>query len=172
MAYPTNKLMDTGKTQETILGIRFNRRKRKTASPIDLYMLAEEKGLDVDWIPMQYAASLSAELPSGTLCIAIDPWKMDTVAKETVALGHELGHCVTGAFYNRYATRDVMQKHENHADKWAIKRLVPVDKLDEAVADGHTEIWDLAEYFGVTEDFMRKAVCWYAYGNLATELYF
>ena len=30
----------------------------------------------------------------------------------------------------------------------------------------------IAEYFGVTEDFMRKAVCWYTYGNLATELYF
>ena len=30
----------------------------------------------------------------------------------------------------------------------------------------------LAEYFGVTEDFRRKAVCWYTYGNLAAELYF
>ena len=26
--------------------------------------------------------------------------------------------------------------------------------------------------FGVTEEFMRKAVCWYTHGNLATELYF
>ena len=39
-------------------------------------------------------------------------------------------------------------------------------------SDGHTEMWDLADYFHVTEDFMRKAVCWYTYGNLATELYF
>ena len=40
------------------------------------------------------------------------------------------------------------------------------DELDEAVAEGHIELWDLAEYFGVTEELMRKAVCWYTYGSL------
>lgn len=50
--------------------------------------------------------------------------------------------------------------------------MIPVVDLDEAVAEGHTEFWDLAEYFGVTEDFVKKAVRWYTYGNLATELYF
>lgn len=29
----------------------------------------------------------------------------------------------------------------------------------------------LADRFGVTEAFMRKAVCWYAHGNLAVEMY-
>ena len=29
----------------------------------------------------------------------------------------------------------------------------------------------LAERFGVTPEFMRKAVCLYTYGNLAAELY-
>ena len=47
-----------------------------------------------------------------------------------------------------------------------------MEDLDVAVADGYTDIWSLAEHFGVTEDFMRKAVCWYTHGNLATELYF
>ena len=28
-------------------------------------------------------------------------------------------------------------------------------------------MWDLAEHFGVTEDFMRKVVCWYTYGKTA-----
>ena len=40
------------------------------------------------------------------------------------------------------------------------------------MAAGHTEIWDLADHFGVTEGFMRKVICYYTYGNLATELYF
>ncbi|WP_312280346.1 hypothetical protein [Oscillibacter sp.] len=51
-------------------------------------------------------------------------------------------------------------------------RLVPVNKLDEAVADGCTDIWSLAEYFEVTEEFMREAICWYTHGNMAAELYF
>ena len=87
-------------------------------------------------------------------------------------LSHELGHCKTGAFYNIWAARDVRRKHEHRADKWAIQRLIPEEELDQAVAEGCTDIWSLAEHFSVTEEFMRKAVCWYTHGNLATELYF
>lgn len=145
---------------------------RKRISPIDLYNYAEEKGIDVDWISMHRAESLSAELPDGSFCIAMDPWKLESISKETVALGHELGHCCTGSFYNRFAKRDVMQKHENRADKWAIERLVPLEDFDQAIADGYDNIPDLADYFNVTEDFMRKAVCFYIHGNLAAELYF
>ena len=90
---------------------------RKRISLIDLYVYAEEKGIDVDWVSMRKAESLSAELPDGSLCIAMDPWKMESIAKEVVALGHELGHCSTGAFYNRFSKRDIMQKHENRCGK-------------------------------------------------------
>ena len=89
-----------------------------------------------------------------------------------VHLAHELGHCKTGAFYNRWATCDIRQKYEHRADKWAIEKMIPIDALYDAIADGHTELWDLAEKFCVTETFMKKAVCWYTYGNLAVELYF
>lgn len=142
------------------------------AELIDLYQYAERRGIDVDWIPMERALSLSVPLDDGTCCIALDPWKMDTVEKETVCLAHELGHCECGAFYNRWATCDVRQKHENRADKWAVEHLISPKELDDAVADGCTELWALAEHFGVTEDFMRKAVCWYTHGNLAADLYF
>lgn len=138
---------------------------------IQLYDYAEEQEIDVDWFPMSRAVSLSMPLPDGHYSIAMDPWKMDTIALETVLLGHELGHCETGSFYNRWAARDLRQRHENHADKWAIARLVPAQELDEAVADGCGDLWSLAERFGVTEDFMRKAVCWYLHGNLDVEHY-
>lgn len=78
----------------------------------------------------------------------------------------------TGATHEVNSPFDLVAKHEYKADKWAIERALSVVELDDAVAEGHTEIWDLAEYFCVTEDFMRKVVCWYTYGNLATELYF
>ena len=87
-------------------------------------------------------------------------------------MSHELGHCATGSFYNIYAAIDCRQRHENRADKWAITALIPVDDLDEAVAQGCTEVWELAERFQVTEEFVRKAVCYYVHGNVAAELYF
>ena len=139
---------------------------------LDLYEYAEDQGIDVDWFPMEQATSLSLPLPDGSCAIAINPWKMGTLAQETVCLAHELGHCKTGSFYNRYAALDIRQKHETRADKWAIRHLVPEEALDQAVANGYADLPALAERFGVTEQFMRKAVCWYTHGNLAAELYF
>lgn len=138
--------------------------------PLSLYQYAELRGIDVDWVPMRRATSLSVPLGDG-YAIALDPWKLGTLAQETVCLAHELGHCETGSFYNRFAKLDVRQQHENRADKWAIRRLVPEDDLDAAMADGCDTIPALADRFGVTEAFMRKAVCWYAHGNLAVEMY-
>ena len=96
----------------------------------------------------------------------------DGNVQERVHLSHELGHCLTGSFYSIHTAVDSRQRHENRADKWAVKKLIPVDELDAAVANGCSEIWELADRFGVTEQFMRKAVCYYVHGNLATELYF
>lgn len=92
--------------------------------------------------------------------------RITSAADEKTKLAHELGHCITGAFYSIDFPFDIRQRHENRADKWAIKRLVPEKELEKAVADGYTEIWALADFFGVTEDLMSRAVSWYKFGNL------
>ena len=135
-------------------------------TPLSLYQYAEEQNIAVTWFTFDRAASLSVCLPDGSCCIAIDPWKMGTVAEETVALAHELGHCETGSFYGPGSPFEVRQQQENRADKWAIRRLIPAEELERAVAEGHRELWDLAEHFGVTEEFMRKAVRLHCSGNL------
>ena len=138
---------------------------------LDLYEYAEDQGIDVDWVPLEQATSLSIPLPDGSYAIAVNHWKLDTLEQETVCLAHELGHCKTGSFYNRHAALDIRQKHENRADKRAIQHLIPVEDLDEAVVEGCEDIPALSEHFCVTEDLMRKAVCWYTHGNLAVEMY-
>jgi hypothetical protein len=140
-----------------------------THNLFSLYLYAEKHHIDVDWLPLAQATSLSLLLPDGSYAVAIDPWKMDTLAQEQVALAHELGHCETGSFYNEHAALDVRRKHENRADKWAIRRLIPADALQRALADGYTEPWQLAELFDVTPEFLKKAVCWYTNGNLAVD---
>lgn len=107
------------------------------------------------------AKSMSARPPSGDCYIGINPLKLESRADELVALAHELGHCETGSFYNKYALLDIRAKHERRADKWAIKKLVPRDELINALSKGYIEIYELAEYFEVTEDFMRKALEFY-----------
>ena len=75
-------------------------------------------------------------------------------------LAHELGHCETGAFYNEYSKFDIRAKHERRANKWAIKKLIPEDELKEACTFCYNR-YELAEHFGVTEDFMQKALDYY-----------
>lgn len=141
-------------------------------SILDLCNLAKQQNIEIIQYPMTENGSMSIMFDDGSCYIGIDKKAQDAGPQERVHLGHELGHCLTGSFYNIYAAIDCRRKHENQADKWAIQELVPIDQLDDAVAGGLTEIWDLAEHFGVTEEFLKKAVCWYTYGNLATELYF
>ncbi len=125
----------------------------------DLYDYADEHDISVDLFSMNYAESLSE--PIGNGAIAIDPFKIKSSADEKVKLAHELGHCEVGAFYNRYSPYDLVERHERRADKWAIKRLIPKLELDSAVAAGRSGVWELAELFNVTEDFMRKAIAFY-----------
>ncbi len=135
------------------------------ADLLDLYDLAEIHNIGVYWFDLGAAESLSLQMEDGSCAIAMDPWRLPTVADETVKLAHELGHCETGSFYNRYAARDVRQKHENRANKWAYKKLIPEDELKNAVRQGYHEPWELAEYFGVTEAFLRGALEFYNRGT-------
>lgn len=136
-----------------------------------LYDLAKQQNIEVIPFPMEKNGSMSIQLDHGCV-IGMDQSVRDNGIQERVHLGHELGHCITGSFYSIYTAIDCRQRHENRADKWAIQALIPVDELDAAVANGCTELWELAERFGVTEDFIRKAVCYYVHGNVASELYF
>jgi hypothetical protein len=137
----------------------------------ELYAFAEQQNHDV--IPYDLGPRAAMSIQMGGRCyIGIDPLKLSSVADEKTKLGHELGHCETGSFYNQYSPFDVKQKHENRAYKWEIRKLIPEQELNSAVAAGHTAPWDLAEYFGVNEDFMRMAMCYYRHGTLKYRNYF
>lgn len=137
-----------------------------------LYRIAKEERIAVDCFHLSAREAFSYMDPEGDCFIAIDPLRLRSEQEEREKLAHELGHCVTGSFYNQWAACDIRQKHENRADKWAIQKLIPQEELDKAVEAGCTQVWELAEYFNVTEDFMKKAICLYTYGNLNTEMYF
>lgn len=132
----------------------------------DLYDFADADNIVIDEFPMHKRVSFSIMDMDGDCYIAIDPLRLDTAQHEKIVLAHELGHCETGSFYNFYSPYDIRKRHENRADKWSIKHLVPEEELDEAVSAGFTEIWQLAEYFDVPCEYMAKACHWYRYHNM------
>lgn len=128
---------------------------------LELYQLADAEHIPVYSFDLPQTHSLSLMNDDGSCAVAIDPFGLNSTKDEKIRLAHELGHCVTGSFYNRYSDFDIKAKSEYKADKWAIKKLIPKDELQAAFEQGYTEPWNLAEYFNVTEEFIIKAINYY-----------
>lgn len=126
----------------------------------DLYALAEADSIKVDCFSLDNCQSISIQDSNGNCYIGIDPMKLESSKEEKVKLAHELGHCVTGAFYNRYSSCDIRGKHEQTANRWAVKKLVPKAELVRLLKKGFAR-WELAEHFEVTEDFINLAIRMY-----------
>lgn len=128
---------------------------------LELYQLSDAEHIPVYSFDLPQTHSLSLMNNDGSCAVAIDPFGLNSTKDEKIRLAHELGHCVTGSFYNRYSDFDIKARSEYKADKWAIKKLIPKDELQAAFEQGYTEPWNLAEYFNVTEEFIIKAVNYY-----------
>lgn len=129
-----------------------------------LYLEAEQSGITVlCGAELPLTKSVSLALPDGAMFIGIDDSVMQSRAEERVHLAHELGHCVTGAMYNIRCPIMPRQRYERIADAYAIKKLVDEDELRRIIdeREGDISVWELSEWFDVTEEFMRKALAFY-----------
>ncbi len=131
-----------------------------------LYTFAQKNSISVYDFGLDSHEALSVMDSDGSCHIAIDRNKISDSKDEKTKLAHELGHCITGSFYNAYSGFDSVKHCENCADKWAIKKIVPEKALFAALSNGYTEPWELAELFSVNEKFIRKAISLYRHGNL------
>ncbi len=93
--------------------------------------------------------------------VGIDHSKIDGYAEEYTILIHEKGHFDSGAFYTMSSPYPLKEQAERRADRAAILQYIPLEELRDCLAGGIVEIWDLAEHFGVTEEFMRKSIGYY-----------
>ena len=122
-----------------------------------LYETADGLGLQICYFPMERLTALST--PDGFIGMDVD--KLENTAQETVCLAHEMGHCLTGSFYTTASDAALRRRCEERADRWAIRRLVPLEALKDALTRGMTQPHELAEYFGVPEPFLQKCVQYY-----------
>ena len=128
----------------------------------ELYDICSRENITIDFIDCPKCGAISL-FGAGGCAIGIDSQTPARLLKERTA--HEIGHCVKGAFYNRYATADNISQHEYRADKWAIENLIPKSELIKAIKKNLDSIYLLAQHFDVSVDFSIKAywdivVCW------------
>lgn len=126
----------------------------------ELYEIADENGIRIDVFPMP-ATKSAAVMSDGKCFVALDPNIITSNAAGKVCLAHEIGHCETASFYNLYSPLDLRGKHEKKADRWAIEHLIPPDELEKLIRQGCADIQTMADNFGVTVEFMEKALKFY-----------
>ncbi|MBQ1928577.1 MAG: ImmA/IrrE family metallo-endopeptidase [Clostridia bacterium] len=126
----------------------------------DLYDYASSRNVKVNGFKLSGCPSLSLCDKDGCY-IAIDPFFRLSCAQERVYLAHEIGHCLTGSFYNEYSKVDDRKRCERRADIFAYRLLIDKSELKNLMKSGVTSMWELAEYFNVTVPFMSSAVEYY-----------
>lgn len=121
-----------------------------------LYETADGLGLQICYFPMENNTAIST--PDGFIGMDVD--RLENSAGELVCLAHEMGHCLTGSFYTLDSDLCQRQRCEERAHRWAVETLVPLKDLKRALEMGLPP-HELAEVFGVTEEFLKKCLWYY-----------
>ena len=126
---------------------------------MDLFRLAEEKKIVIEYGKLEKNKSLSVRIGNRDY-IGVDKSIAEDSAEERVHLAHEIGHCMTGAFYEIYSPLEIRGQYEHRATKWAILHCVPKDELMRLLRKEY-QVDEIAEHFGVTEDMIQTAYTYY-----------
>ncbi len=86
---------------------------------------------------------------------------LETTAEKCCVLAEELGHYYTSAGNILDQSKIENRKQERRARTWAYQKLVPLDKLVLAYKEGIRTKYELAEFLGVTEQFLAEALKYY-----------
>ena len=121
----------------------------------NLYNIAEDEEISVFFMPLPHSRGMVLDR-NNEFFIGVD--NKVSPFEEKVILAHELGHCMTGGGYPQDGDSLIRVRLEKKAHNWAIERLIPLNELKEAIKQGVEALSCLADRFGVTEDFMQKAI--------------
>jgi len=132
---------------------------------LTLFDIADRNHIPVVHFPLGHAESVSIEDEDGRQFIGMDLCTFEGARDLKVHFAHELGHCLRGGFYDRDTDPRIRRRCERDADAWAIEHLIPEEELRHRLSVIDPDPADAAEYFGVTEEFLQKAVRHYRKGN-------
>ena len=93
--------------------------------------------------------------------IMYDTSKLPTSIEKKQVLAEELGHYYMDATYKFSSDTELIDKQEYRAKKWAYSITIPYDKLKQAIRQGINNLYELAELFEVTMEYMAAAMAFY-----------
>jgi len=124
-------------------------------------LLREAKREGVEVISWSLKGNTKGAYYNGVIALGKN---ITTTAEKTCVLAEELGHYYTsyGDIIDTSITAN--RKQEVKARRWAVKRLAPLKSIIKAFEAGCRSMYEMAEYLGVTEEFLREA--FHNYGQM------
>ncbi|MCL6458137.1 MAG: ImmA/IrrE family metallo-endopeptidase [Gorillibacterium sp.] len=89
--------------------------------------------------------------------ITLNPKAIENSAEKRCVIAEETGHYYTSVGNILDQTDVGSRKQEKRARNWGYERLIPLPDIVQAHKTGIRNRFELAEYFGVTEDFLGEA---------------
>ncbi len=126
-----------------------------------IYSDFKQNNYDIFYDNIGFASAVTISLNKSDYGIFIDK-SYETKERELKEiLMHEYGHCKTGTLYKFDTDKLTIERCERCADRTAIERYLPYEELCDAMKNGYREVYELAEHFEITEDFIKKALFHY-----------
>ena len=122
-----------------------------------LYKIAERENIGIYYRPLGGAKGVALE-GHGIRAVAVDPAQLESSADELACLYHEVGHLKTATLHEPGCDPIDILRGEYRCMSWVVQNLLPFEEFFLAVKSGLTEVWELAEHFGVPEDCVLDAV--------------
>lgn len=116
---------------------------------------AYEKGLVVREKPLQ---AHDGRIKGNRIAIRSS---IETNAKKCCVLAEEMSHYEVnvGDILNQNDISN--RRQEIAARRRAYEKMVPLENILFAAQDGHTDVWDMADYLDVDEEFLKEALMYY-----------
>jgi len=74
---------------------------------------------------------------------------------------HEQGHVATGALHKVSSPYETVERSEYRAARWCAQNYLTPEDFQKAFACGCTHDWELAEYFDLPEEDVKKALIYW-----------
>ena len=127
----------------------------------DFYDYCKENSVDV--IPFSCIPSPGATVRDGEhLAIFLDFTKIKTVQLLRGVCCHEMGHVATGSLHKVSSPYELVERSEYRANRYVARNFLTADAFRAAFAAGYTEPWQLAEYFDLPEQDIKKALSYWS----------
>lgn len=122
---------------------------------------AQKEGIILDYRLLRKTDQLDGlymEWDEGPIIITINQYRSTSI--QTIAMAEELGHFYQSSG-NALGDSVTARKQEQYGRNWCYEHLLPVDKLNRAIKSGAGSLWEIADWFGLHESFVRDALVYY-----------